>query len=204
MTLRVVGAGLGRTGTMSLKGALERLLGEPCYHMIEVFSHPEHVPVWNDAIQGKDVDWSSLFDGYGAVVDWPACARWRDISEAFPDAVILLSTRDDADTWFTSAERTIFEVHQHPPNDPDDPWFAMTARMMRSFCEDFLDRAAATAAYERWNADVRAKADPARLVEWKPGDGWEPICSALGVDVPDEPFPHANSTEDFRKMVGWD
>src|SRR5690242_16311928 len=94
MTLRVVGAGLGRTGTHSLKLALEQLLGAPCYHMAEVFEHPEHVPLWDQATRGEMPDWDALFDGYGAAVDWPMAAFWREIGEAYPDALILLSVRD--------------------------------------------------------------------------------------------------------------
>src|SRR5258707_13989282 len=108
MPLKVVGAGLGRTGTMSLKKALEILLGGTCYHMYEVFEHLEtDVPVWHDAALGKPVDWAKLFDGYVAAVDWPAGAYWKEISAAFPDALILLSTRDSEKCW-NSANETIF------------------------------------------------------------------------------------------------
>src|SRR3954463_2967084 len=91
--LRVVGAGLGRTGTASLKMALERLLAGPCYHMKEVFEHLDHVPIWHAAIRGEAVDWSSVLDGYLAIVDWPGAACWRSLAAAHPDAVVLLSTR---------------------------------------------------------------------------------------------------------------
>src|SRR6476661_1539609 len=108
MSLRVVGAGLGRTGTMSLKAALERLLGAPCYHGGEVFPRPSHVEAWNAAARGEPVDWGALFDGFQATVDWPAAAFWEEISEAFPGAVILLSTRESAESWWKSANETIF------------------------------------------------------------------------------------------------
>jgi hypothetical protein len=122
MTLRVVGAGLGRTGTLSLKAALERLLGAPCYHMVEVFAHPEHVAAWHAAARGSMPDWQALFAGYAAVVDWPAASFWPEISEAFPDALVLLSVRDTR----------------------------------------------------------------------------EPLCAALGVVVPDAPFPRTNTREEWR------
>lgn len=109
MSLRVIGADVGRTGTMSLKLALERLLGAPCYHMREVFAHPEHVPVWRDAAQGRMPDWPALFEGYAAAVDWPAAAFWPEISRAFPDALVLLSLRDPG-SWWQSAGDTIFPV----------------------------------------------------------------------------------------------
>jgi hypothetical protein len=80
MTLRVVGAGLGRTGTNSLKLALEQLLGGPCYHMFEVFGHPDSIPRWVDAVEGRPVDWDALMNGYRAAVDWPAAAFWRELA----------------------------------------------------------------------------------------------------------------------------
>src|SRR5438105_250833 len=107
MTLRVVGAGLGRTGTMSLKLALERLLGAPCYHMVEVFSHPEHVPAWHAAAQGRMPDWDQLFAGYAAAVDWPSAAFWPELIEAYPEALVVLSVRD-SESWWQSAHETIF------------------------------------------------------------------------------------------------
>jgi hypothetical protein len=198
MELKVVGAGLGRTGTSSLKMALERLLGAPSYHMMEVFGHPEHVPIWRAAAEGRDVDWDSLFDGYVAAVDWPAAAFWHQLAERNPDAVVLLSTRASPEVWWKSASETIFfGLRDSTPAGMEhwrEMWDAITEA---TFTPDFLLREAAMAAYERHNERVRATADPSRLVEWKPGDGWEPLCAALGVAVPDEPFPHLNTTEEW-------
>jgi hypothetical protein len=204
MPLKVVGAGLGRTGTHSLKLALERLLGEPCYHMIEVFGHPEHVGLWHQAALGAMPDWDKLFTGYGEAVDWPAAAFWQEQAEAFPDAVILLSTRDSAG-WWRSCDNTIFEVFRRADDDMPDEWTAMIRELFRRFLGgDVLDEKIAIDAYERHNEHVRATAPPDRLLEWHPGDGWEPICRALGVEVPNEPFPHVNSTAEFRAMAGLD
>lgn len=210
MALRVVGAGLGRTGTMSLKLALERLLGAPCYHMVEVFARPRDVEVWHEAIRGGAVDWDAVFDGYAAAVDWPVVAKWREIAEAYPDAVILLSTRSSGEAWWRSADRTIFETFRKPGAivPDDDPasraWRAMAEDMLRLFTPSYLDRETAIEAYERHNDTVRAQADPARLLDWSPGDGWGPLCERLGVPVPDEPFPHANTTEEFRARAQLD
>lgn len=74
MTIKVVGAGLGRTGTTSLKAALEQLLGGPCHHMFEFFVHPEQVSPWHAAARGEAVDWAALLAGYDAVVDWPGAS----------------------------------------------------------------------------------------------------------------------------------
>jgi hypothetical protein len=208
MSLRVVGAGLGRTGTHSLKVALEQLLGAPCYHMLEVFQHPESVPVWQDAVDGKPVDWYALMQGYAAAVDWPVVAFWRELADAFPDAIVLLSTRSSADAWWKSANETIFEITRR--HGFDDPQLQAQGRMVAGLFERFTpewsnaDGAAARRAYDEHNANVRATVPATRLVDWQPGDGWEPICRALDVPVPDEPFPHVNTTDDFRAMLGLD
>jgi hypothetical protein len=199
MSLRVVGAGLGRTGTMSLKLALERLLGAPCYHMSEVFAHPEHVALWHAAARGEPVDWKALFDGYAAAVDWPVGSFWPEVAAAFPDACILLSTRS-AEAWWKSASQTIFPISAKAAGTP---WHAMWMELAeRRFTPRLDDRDAAVAAYERHNADVRARAPKERLLEWTARDGWAPLCRALGVPVPAEPFPHANSTEEFLGLHG--
>jgi hypothetical protein len=196
MTLRVVGAGLGRTGTMSLKVALERLLGGRCHHMMEVFAHPEQVGWFHAAARGEMPDWRKVFDGYQAGVDWPMCAYWPEISAAFPDALILHSVRD-TDSWWKSASETIFKGMKLGAERMPD-WHAMVKAVMEDRFIWPPDREAeAKAAYERWNADVRARAPKGRVLEWRASDGWEPICKALGLPVPAEPFPRVNTREDF-------
>lgn len=202
MSLRVVGAGLGRTGTHSLKLALETLLGGPCYHMIEIRERPDDADGWRRAAEGEQVDLTGMIDGYVAAVDWPASAFWRQLADENPDAVILLSTRATSEEWWQSADQTIFEVSRHM--EPGPVHRMMSSIFPRTFTADFTDHDAAVAAYERHNAEVRRDAPPDRLVDWRPGDGWEPICAALGVPVPDEPFPHSNAREGFRQRRGWD
>jgi hypothetical protein len=206
MTLQVVGAGLGRTGTVSLKLALEQLLGAPCYHMTEVFAHlDEHVPRWHAAVRGEPVDWEELLGGYRAAVDWPTGAFWRPLSAVYPGAIVLLSVRDDAETWWRSADRTVFQVMRRQPPPEMQAWFEMVSDLWRATMgETWDDPEVAMAAYERHNAEVRAAIPPERLVEWRPGDGWGPLCEALGRPVPDEPFPHENTTSDFRALAGLD
>jgi hypothetical protein len=203
MTLRVIGAGLGRTGTHSLKLALEQLLGGPCYHMVEVFGHPEHVPLWHAAMLDTPVDWDTVFDGYIATVDWPGGGVWRSISEHYPDALVLLSTRRSADEWWTSASNTIFPG-MHRVGESHDAWHAMAMDMVKRLTPDWGDPDACKAAYERHNAAVRAEVPPEKLIDWQPHDGWAPLCDAFGVPVPDEPFPLTNTTEQFRQMAGMD
>ena len=209
MPLRVVGAGLGRTGTHSLKLALEQLLDGPCYHMMETFGRPDDIPVWHAAVNGATTDWASFLADYVATVDWPAAAFWRELSDTYPDAVVLLSSRSSAEAWYQSAHDTIFQISRReiPPEHSDvmNGQLAMAKDMFtNTFTPDYDDATAAMRAYERHNADVRASIDPARLIDWHPGDGWEPICAALSLPVPDLPFPHVNTTADFRAMAGLD
>lgn len=208
MTLRVVGAGLGRTGTASLQLALQQLLDGRCYHMAETFGRPDDIPVWHAALRGSPPDWHEFLADYVATVDWPACAFWRELADAHPDALVLLSTRSSAEAWWKSASETIFLVSKREiPDEHRDVMgaqLAMVADMFARFCPDWEDEDAAIRAYEAHNAAVRATVDPGRLLEWQPGDGWEPICAALDVPVPDDSFPHVNTTADFRAMLGMD
>ena len=197
--LRVVGAGLPRTATRSLKDALERLLGGRCYHMAEVFEHLDDVPTWRAATRGDDVDWRSFPPDSVAAVDWPASAFWRELTAAHPDALILLSTRDSAAKWWESCDATIFPILRKPVEQPEnEEWQQMVLELAaREIGPGWDDAERAQAFYERHNAEVRRDAPPERLLEWRATDGWEPLCKALGVPVPDEPFPRVNTREEW-------
>jgi hypothetical protein len=198
VTLRVVGAGLGRTGTMSLKVALERLLGAPCYHMAEVFGHPEHVARWHAAARGEPIDWADFLAGYAAAVDWPASAFWPEMSAAFPDAIVLLSVRD-AESWWESASQTIFPASHEVRGE----WREMVDALFAArFTSRLDDREASIAAFERHNRRVRETVPAGRLVEWRAADGWKPLCAALDLPEPDVPFPRTNTREDWRQRSG--
>ncbi|TML19624.1 MAG: hypothetical protein E6G39_01295 [Actinobacteria bacterium] len=204
MTLRVVGAGLGRTGTHSLKLAFEQLFDAPCYHMLEIFQHPEDIVRWQSAAEGVMPDWHQLFANYRAAVDWPASAYWSELADAFPDAIVVLSTRP-TDEWWRSADRTIWAVSRLPvPPDPVAQAQMTMVKLMLSerFTPQWSDETASKVAYERHNERVRATVAPERLVEWQPGDGWARLCAALELPVPDTEFPHVNTTDEFRAMMG--
>ena len=217
MTLQLIGAGLPRTGTMSLRAALERLLGAPCHHMTEFFARPEQAPAWADAFAGRSPDWPVFLSGYAATVDTPACAFWRELAEAFPDAKVLLSRRTDAATWYRSMEPTVLTQIRRarstgaggpppgPAGRPSTRAQQLAVGEVLSSVAAFLradeDQARIEARYDEWLAEVRAEVPAGRLIEWQPGDGWEPLCAALGTDIPDEPFPHVNSTAEFRSRT---
>lgn len=191
--LKVVGAGVGRTGTTSLKLALERLLGGPCYHMDQVFSHPEHMPLWRAAALGESVDWSVVFDGYVATLDWPSSAFWSELSAIYPDSLVILSYRS-ADSWWQSASSTIFPHYRKSTG----AWRSMMDEVFKNrFTGATTDRLACIAAFNQHNELVRQSGLGHRLLEWQPSDGWEPLCRALDMGIPAEPFPHVNSTQNF-------
>src|SRR6478752_4504899 len=162
MTIQVVGAGVGRTGTHSLKVALEQLLGGTCHHMIEVFGRPDQIEGFTAAIDGEPVDWTALMADFTAMVDFPGSLFWREIAAANPDAPVLLSTRD-AEGWYTSASNTIFLAFDNMPPELA-PWMEAVRRGLRDrFSADFENKDAMISAYEKWNAEVRAEVPPERL-----------------------------------------
>jgi hypothetical protein len=201
MELAVVGAGVGRTGTHSLKVALEQLFGAPCHHMVEVLGDVDQVPAWVDAIDGRPVDWAAMLRPYRTIVDWPGASFWSELSEANPDALVLLSVRDP-ESWYASASNTIFLAMDNVSPEMV-PWMGAMARLLRDrFCDDLTNPTAMMDAFTRHNDAVRQAVPAGRLLEWTLGDGWAPICDRLGLPVPAEPFPVTNSTNEFRQMLG--
>jgi hypothetical protein len=203
MTLSVIGAGFGRTGTNSLKLALEQLGFGPCYHMFEVLTRPEHDPLWLAATRGEPVDWDALFEGFGSAVDWPVAGFWRELSEHYPDARFILSVRD-AHKWHDSVMSTIYKSLSSPP-DTDDPHAkvhrTMTRELIldRTFSGRLHDPAHAMDVYERHNQTVRDSINPERLLVYEVGSGWEPLCAFLDCPIPDAPYPHSNTRKEFSE-----
>lgn len=197
MPLKVIGAGFGRTGTLSLKYALEQLGLGPCHHMMEVFGKPDHIALWQAAAEGKQVDWEEVFDGYNAAVDWPVCYFWKELAALYPDAKILLSRRDP-DRWYDSASATIFKAMSAAS---DDPHRRMTNTLIveNTFGGNLADRDSAIAIYEKHNQAVINSIATERLLVCEAADGWGPLCNFLDIDVPETDYPRVNTTEDFRK-----
>ena len=200
MALSVIGAGLGRTGTLSLKLALERLGFGPCYHMKEVFEHLDHVPVWDRAADGEPVDWDTLFDGYRSAVDFPAAAFYRRLSDHYPAAKVILTVRDP-DRWFQSFSDTILHPLTEPLPDHLADWGVMIRKTIfdRVFEGNVADREHVIASYERHNEEVERTIRPEQPLVYEVSQGWAPLCDFLEVPTPDEPFPKVNTTDEFRE-----
>ena len=205
MNLEVVGAGFGRTGTQSMKLALDLLGVGPCYHMMEVFGNLEHISLWTAATRGGKRDWDTLFADYRSTVDWPGCAFWRDLAAKCPDSKILLTYRD-ADAWYDSFHNTIYQaMTREAPTEP--VWAGEHFRMTRELILDQAfdgradDRAHVIRCYEEHNEAVRSEVSPDRLILHEVGSGWEPLCKGLGLPIPDAPFPRTNTTKDFQDRM---
>ncbi len=202
MSLKVIGAGFGRTGTTSLKFALERLGFAPCYHMREVARNMEHIKFWTAVALGETVDWRTFFKPYLAAVDWPTSNFWRELIGVFPDAKVVLTERDPED-WYRSMSATIFEYMRRADAFADEPLRGAHVRLSRLVVEEKTfggrtDHDHAIAAYKEHNETVKAALPPARLLVYDIGQGWAPLCEFLGVAAPDAPFPRSNTTEEFR------
>ena len=208
MSIEIIGAGFGRTGTLSLKMALEALGFGPCYHMVEVIAKPEnaaHVPIWTAAAEGRDTDWPALLEGYRSTVDWPGARFWRELSVQWPEAKVILSLRD-ADRWYDSVMKTIWPASSSVMKADHEPFKSigvMHDRLMWSgtFQGKIEDRAYAKHVFEEHNAEVKRSIPSGRLLVQEPGEGWQRLCAFLDVPVPDEPYPHANSSEDFGQEM---
>jgi Sulfotransferase domain len=216
--MEVIGAGLGRTGTTSLKKALEILGYGPTYHTREIFREPDRLAHWETAVGGGKVDWPTVFAGYRSTVDWPAAAFWRELAEEYPDARIILTDRDPQE-WYTSCARTIFISYRPGPH-----WKALRALMriplmaadkrLRNFRQVFdgvfrrhfgdrpiSSRAAAVEVFEEHLRAVRAEIPADRLLEYRVTEGWVPLCAFLGVPVPDRPFPYENDRRTWQRFT---
>jgi hypothetical protein len=205
MTIEVIGAGFGRTGTLSLKLALEQLGFDKCYHMMEIFGHPEHVSLWHAAARGEAIDWDSLYQGYRATVDWPACAFWAEQLAHYPDAKVVLTERDP-EGWHDSVMNTIYPASQ-AQRASDDPgaraWADMVFELIweGTFQGRIEDRDFAIGVYREHNARVKREVPSDRLLVFEASQGWAPLCTFLGCPVPPGDFPRVNTTEEFQSRA---
>lgn len=200
--LSVIGVGFPRTGTMSLKLALEQLGIGPCYHMIEVFERPDDIALWNQAADGQ-TDWERLFQGFQSTSDAPACCFWRELLEEYPNARVILTVRDP-ETWYESFHETVYQVISNAENSPDAQHRAVQEMARELILERLLEgsfenRRRAIEIYEEHNRTIQEVVAPERLLVLHVRDGWQPLCDFLDKEVPKEPFPHINTRNEFRE-----
>jgi hypothetical protein len=206
MTLRVIGVGFGRTGTLSLKLALEALGVGPCYHMMELAARRAHADLWIRAAHGEPLDCHSIFADFAAAVDWPATAFWRELVAAYPDARVILTVRDEA-SWYASFRDTILDKSQGlaPPKAlPLRAIYDVTREVIleRTFGGRAAEMQHAIDVFRNHNAAVLAELPRERLLVHDLARGWEPLCRFLGLPVPAVPFPHVNTRSSFQDHYG--
>jgi hypothetical protein len=205
MALKVIGAGFGRTGTMSLKTALEQLGFSKCYHMFEVSLNEGHVELWRAIERGEDVDLHALFEGYQATVDWPSCNYWESQLAAFPDAKVILSLRDP-ESWYRSVMKTIYPSSV-AGRQAKDPVLKARVEMIFEVIWDGVfdgrmdDKDHVISVFNAHNQYVQDTLPADRLLVFEARQGWQPLCEFLEVPVPAEDYPKTNTTEDFLAMV---
>ena len=199
----VIGAGFGRTGTLSLKVALEKLGFGPCAHMLPLIGDEERAALFAQAARGDRTSLDKALDGCRATVDWPGAYFWRELIEQYPDAKVVLTVRDP-EQWYDSARRTIWAA----TNLPTPPGMAAFADCCDvtvwagTFHGRFDDRTYAIKVFTEHLSEVRRTVPAGRLIEYRVGEGWERLCEFLGVPVPDEEFPRLNDTAAFRDRIG--
>jgi hypothetical protein len=201
--MQVIGAGVGRTGTYSLKLAINRLGLGPCHHMEAVIHDmPTQVPLWNDAADGRP-DWGRLYHGFDSAVDWPTARFFRELLQAYPAARFVLTVRDP-DKWADSFAATIYKLIGERDQAPADKkaWLEMAERIISATgFPAGMDQAQLARAYAAHNEAVKATIPASQLLVYQVKEGWGPLCGFLGVDVPDEPFPRTNHREEFWDRV---
>jgi hypothetical protein len=217
--LQVIGAGFGRTGTASLKEALEELGFGPCYHMYEVFINPGHADFWRAAWRGEPADWDGVLGPYEATVDWPACSFYEELMERHPDAKVLLSVRDP-ERWYESTRNTIYELGKASTGSAFSRLgFALLSLLVfgrfrtgqapmteeilwqGTFDGRFEDKDHAIGVFNRHNEEVQRRVPKEQLLVYEVKEGWGPLCEFLGVEEPDKPFPHLNDAAEMRRRV---
>jgi hypothetical protein len=214
--MKLIGVGFGRTGTMSIKSAVEEL-GSPCFHMIDLIMgerRERDLAYWVKIANDEPVDWNEVFDGWDATIDWPACSRWEQLVDAFPEAPVLLNIRD-FDGWYESCRNTILAVKEAAlagdlPEDAnrDGPspelWGVIEKLIWQGdFQGRFADRDWVRQMYTDRIETIKKAIPSDRLIVWELGkDGWEPLADALGVEAPDKPFPRLHDTNEFRVEFG--
>jgi hypothetical protein len=206
MSLKIIGAGFGRTGTLSLQAALQELGFAKCHHMMEMFKHPSKAIGFLAAVNGEPVDWDDLLDGYQATVDWPCCTFYKELMIHSPDAKVILSVRDP-ERWYASAFSTIYRASLHAGISSWIPIIKNVVAMIQRLIWDgtfdgrFSDKSFAIEQFQRHNQEVLDTVPAEKLLVFEVTQGWEPLCKFLDVPMPNTPFPHLNDKKSFERII---
>ncbi|MEP7317269.1 MAG: sulfotransferase family protein [Panacibacter sp.] len=216
MSLKIIGTGMGRTGTHSLKLALEELGFGKCYHMAELFNHPEELIHFEKAEKGEDADWDTLFEGYQSAVDYPVTRYYKQLMKKYPDAKMIHTYREP-ESWYQSASQTIIWASKpsfgrilkmmlklpfSPGLRKQMPILKFNGKLIESeFGKDYKNKDSVIDFYNRHNEDVLQTVPKEKLLVFDPKQGWAPLCNFLGVPVPQTPFPQTNKRDEFISRI---
>lgn len=215
MALKVIGTGYGRTGTHSLKLALEQLGFGKCYHMIELVKKPDEIIYFENAAKNKEVDWDKLFENYQSGCDFPVCIFYKELLKKYPDAKVVHTIRD-AESWYKSFSDTIFKVSRPKLRDilkimmrlPFHPELIKTLRVfkfndsyLKKTFEDYDNKEKCITAYNKYNEGIIESLPRNKLLIFNVKKGWQPLCDFLNVPVPHTLFPLSNTTAEFLERA---
>jgi len=199
MTLKIIGVGMGRTGTASLKVALEQVGIGHCYHMTEVLKNPECTTDWTNAAEGN-ADWDKIFNEYSATVDNPGCNFWKELANYYPKAKVILTVRD-ADKWFDSTNETIHSI-EFANFIKNSPFGKMAQKTIWDIMENRMqDRNHMVDFFKNRTSEIIDYIEPERLLVYEVSEGWEPLCAFLNLPVPETEFPRINSREETKELL---
>ena len=199
MAIKVIGAGMGRTGTASLKVALEELGIGRCYHMSEVLKHPEYIPDWINAANGN-ADWDKIFNDYGATVDNPGCGFWKELADYYPEAKVILTLRD-AEKWFESTNETIHSA-EFSAFIKNSPWGEMAQKTVYDTMDNRMqDKEFMVSFFNDRSKKIINTIAPNRILVYQVKEGWGPLCEFLDVPIPDMDFPRINSRNETKELI---
>jgi hypothetical protein len=208
--MKVIGAGFGRTGTLSLKKALELAGLGPCYHMEDMIRFPKHMDIWKSAAQGKPVNWNDIFTGYESTLDFPASLYYRELLTAYPDAKVVLTVREP-ERWYQSMYATAYTMMQLTT----PAWFKKYVPQYRRFADlidlliwdglfsgRFAEQEHAIQVYNQHIEKVKQNIPAEKLLIFSVKEGWQPLADFLGFPIPEGvPFPYVNDHETVRRQM---
>ncbi|KAM0264264.1 hypothetical protein ACHAQJ_000753 [Trichoderma viride] len=216
-TLQVIGAGYSRTGTLSMTLALERLLDGPVMHggthmfgredayvrlWCEIYANRQNKPLLMKVLRKATA-------GFVAVTDNPAVSFLAELVELYPDAKVVLVTRDP-DHWFSSYRKLMKLANLDGSQWPlkvllwPCPTWRWAPVWIQGLGECWLERIGVPVSRDflpSYNDWVRKHVPSERLLTMELQQGWEPLAKFLGKPIPDEPFPHANDGEAMTKFA---
>ena len=213
MSIKIIGAGYGRTGTKSLKMALEKLGYGKCYHMEELFRNPSGIAHWKNAYEKQKVDWEALFKNYQSIVDFPGAIYYKEIANAFPDTKVILSVRDP-EAWYQSVRSTIYGfdpgsaiklkmLFKMPFSETARNLFQVIMQSNKAIWDNYFEgkfdnKNYAIRRFHQHIEEVKKVIPKQQLLIFEAKDGWNPLCKFLGKEIPSEPYPNSNKKADFH------